>query len=307
VKTTFLFTLFFATVACSLNPPKPQGSAKEMDVPASARESNESPRQRLIILPTLAEKSGVPSPILENARRDFIQELNKEQRYLILTNQDFNQDITRMKNDQGDYDLDAISKAGAGLGATALVELKILDVTSRKLGDSMGLVRQLKYKLTAQVRVRVFSARNGKELLNQTRSADVEDTTTRFGGTPEDRSGEANQQLASQAIRSAFNMTLSAIGQMLEKLSWEGRIALISGESVYLNAGRLSGLQIGDILKVTEEGEEIYDPNTGKFIGKAPGRMKGTLEVVNYFGKDGAIAVIHSGSGFKENDRVEMY
>jgi hypothetical protein len=90
-------------------------------------------------------------------------------------------------------------------------------------------------------------------------------------------------------------------------MTWEGRIAMIAGDRVYLNAGRLSGLQINDILKVTEEGKEIYDPQTGRFIGKAPGRMKGTVEVVSYFGKDGAIAVIHSGSGFKENDRVEMY
>jgi hypothetical protein len=35
--------------------------------------------------------------------------------------------------------------------------------------------------------------------------------------------------------------------------------------------------------------------------------MKGSLEVISYFGQDGAIAVIHSGSGFKENDRIEMY
>jgi mRNA-degrading endonuclease toxin of MazEF toxin-antitoxin module len=278
-----------------------------MDVPSSARDQDEGPRQRLVVLPVIAEKSGVPTGILETARRDFIQELNKEHRYLILTNQDFNQDVTRMKSEQGDYDFEAISKAGAGLGATALIEIKIIDVTSRRVGDSVGLVRQVKYKLTAQIRVRVFSARNGKELLNQTRSADVEDTTTHFGGAGDDRGAEANQQLASQAIRNAMMMSLAAVGQVFEKLSWEGRIALITGDRVFLNAGRLSGLQIGDILKVTEEGEEIYDPSSGKFIGKAPGRMKGTIEVVSYFGKDGAIAVIHSGSGFKENDRVEMY
>jgi hypothetical protein len=82
---------------------------------------------------------------------------------------------------------------------------------------------------------------------------------------------------------------------------------MISGERVYVNAGRLSGLQVGDILKVTEEGDDVYDPDTGRFIGTAPGRLKGTIEVVSYFGKDGAIAVIHSGSGFQENDRVELY
>ncbi len=93
----------------------------------------------------------------------------------------------------------------------------------------------------------------------------------------------------------------------MEKLSWEGRVAAVAGERIFVNAGRLSGLQVGDILKITDEGDDVYDPETGRFIGTAPGRLKGTVEVVSYFGKDGAIAVVHSGSGFQENDRVELY
>jgi hypothetical protein len=38
----------------------------------------------------------------------------------------------------------------------------------------------------------------------------------------------------------------------------------------------------------------------------APGPFKGILKVVDYFGGDGAVAVIHSGAGFRERDRVEM-
>ena len=93
----------------------------------------------------------------------------------------------------------------------------------------------------------------------------------------------------------------------LGKISWEGRIAAISGDRIYLNVGRISGLEVGDLLKVSDEGDDIYDPESGGHIGKVPGRMKGTLEVISYFGNDGAIAVIHSGSGFKENDKIELY
>ncbi len=82
---------------------------------------------------------------------------------------------------------------------------------------------------------------------------------------------------------------------------------MINGDRIFLNVGRISGLQIGDILKVSEEGDEIFDPQTGNYVGKAPGRLKGTLEVVSYFGQDGAISIIHSGAGFRENDRVELY
>src|SRR5690606_25714789 len=99
-------------------------------------------------------------------------------------------------------------------------------------------------------------------------------------------------------VRKAFVSSVPNVLRAVEKLSWEGRVAMVAGERIFVNAGRLSGLQIGDILKVTEEGEDVYDPETGRFIGTAPGRLKGTIEVVTYFGKDGAIAVIHSGSGF---------
>ena len=84
-------------------------------------------------------------------------------------------------------------------------------------------------------------------------------------------------------------------------------MALVKGDRIYLNAGRISGIQIGDILKVTEDGEDVYDPESGSLIGRVPGRLKGTVEVVSYFGKDGAIGIVHSGSGFHENDRVELY
>ena len=93
----------------------------------------------------------------------------------------------------------------------------------------------------------------------------------------------------------------------IDKLSWEGRVALVTGDRIYINAGRLSGIQMGDILKILEKGQEIFDPESGGFLGDSPGRMKGTIEIVSYFGKDGSIGVIHSGSGFKENDKAELY
>ena len=88
---------------------------------------------------------------------------------------------------------------------------------------------------------------------------------------------------------------------------WEGRIAALQGERIYINVGRISGVQVGDILKVVEDGNEIYDPELGYHVGKVQGRVKGTLEIVGFFGQDGAISVVHSGAGFKENDRIEIY
>ena len=71
--------------------------------------------------------------------------------------------------------------------------------------------------------------------------------------------------------------------------------------------GQVSGVKIGDILKVVENPSEIYDSQMGYQLGKVSGKVKGTLEIISYFGQDGAVGVLHSGAGFKESDRVEFY
>lgn len=48
------------------------------------------------------------------------------------------------------------------------------------------------------------------------------------------------------------------------KLDWLGRVAKIIGTRIYVNAGRTSGINLGDILKVVTEGQEIYDPESGQ-------------------------------------------
>lgn len=107
-------------------------------------------------------------------------------------------------------------------------------------------------------------------------------------------------------IEDLFLTVASEIRWLARERSWEGRVAYIQGSRIYLNIGEKSGLRVGDILKVTELGEEVFDPQSGDFIGRTPGRVKGTIEIVGFFGEDGSIAIIHSGGGFKENDRVSM-
>lgn len=92
-----------------------------------------------------------------------------------------------------------------------------------------------------------------------------------------------------------------------EKLAWSGRVLRIDGGRVYINAGRRSGLLVGDTLKISEPLREIVDPQTGAFMGTAPGRIKGTVKLVQYFGPDGSIAVLQSGGGMQADDRVELY
>jgi hypothetical protein len=72
-----------------------------------------------------------------------------------------------------------------------------------------------------------------------------------------------------------------------------------------LNAGQKTGLKVGDVLIVQELGEEIVDPQTNVVLGRAPGSVKGEVIVTGFFGKDGSIAAIRTGTGFETNDLVK--
>ncbi len=278
------------------------------DASFQARGNDTNPRKRILVLPFIDATGGAHSDKLsKNAREALIRGLNRAEGFVIVSNADFPKDIaTYFKN--GEYDLEEMSKLGLNVGVAGIIEGKILDVKAKKIGDEVGIVREVRAQMTVSVQLKVIATKTSHMIVNEMRKADVEDSSTHYAErayTDKDLSEDPN--LVQAAVIQAFSGTVPKIVSALEKLSWEGRVALVKGERIFLNAGRLSGLQVGDILKVEEDGEDVFDPETGALIGKVPGRVKGTVEVVSYFGKDGAISVLHSGSGFKENDLVELY
>lgn len=265
-------------------------------------------KKRVIVLPFIDEKINRSQDVIHAARAAVVNRLSQTQQFVILKNSDMPKDVSSYMTENREYDLEKLAPIANSLGVAAIVEGKILEIKAKRIGDEVGLFREVKAKVETKVRIRVLSARTGRILLEEVRDGIVETTTTRVAeNAVSDRYLSEDPKLIHLSVRQAFQGALVNIAKSIDKISWEGLIAMVSGERVFINAGRVSGIQVGDILKVSEEGDEIFDPDTGVFIGKAPGRMKGTVEVVSYFGKDGAICVIHSGSGFKENDKVELY
>lgn len=298
----------FLFVACATTAENQPTIKKEIkDVSFQARKEDASPRKRLMILPFLDTNEARPQGLRDAARTEFIRELNKTGDVIVVDSKDLHLDFE--KNIQsGQYKLDEISKQAKDLGVAALLEGKVEDLKVKRKSDSVGVFRQMKTTFEAQVRVRIASARSGKDLFNTLKTVTIEESNVRVAENANaDRFFQANPEILENLLKEAFLDFAPQISDAMSKMSWEGRIAALSGDRIFLNVGRISGLQVGDVLKVSEEGDEIYDPQSGNYIGKVPGRLKGTLEVVSYFGQDGSIAVIHSGAGFKENDRVELY
>ena len=192
-------------------------------------------------------------------------------------------------------------------GINFIIFGRVIDARVREKSDEIGIVRQTKSYTESKVEVRVFDVNAGKEIYTETLNGYADDSTYRFFASDREDYLSYRRELLRYAVRVGIRKSVPKILELASKLDWVGRVAKIIGTKVYLNAGRESGINIGDILKIITEGTEIYDPETGALIGMSKGDMKGTIEIVDYFGTDGTIAILHSGGQVLEGDFVQLY
>ena len=102
------------------------------------------------------------------------------------------------------------------------------------------------------------------------------------------------------AVRAAIQQAVNFITAELARVPWEGRIAMVKEGMIYVNAGRKSGIKIGDRFIVFNEGERIIDPESGIELGSEMSRI-GEIEVVNVQEKYSKAAPI-GGAAFERNN-----
>lgn len=264
-------------------------------------------KHRLIILPIVGNAEFENAEIKAKILDAFKQNLLRSSNILPVDASELGLDLQKYTGD-GEYRLSEIVQNAKKFGATGILEGKIVDFRVKRISDSIGVVRNLKTAFQAKVRIRVQNLNSNKEVFNVTKTVELEQSDTRVAErVSADRFVEKNPDLVATIIKDAFLEFTPQLAKIFDHSEWQGRIAAIQGDRIYINVGQVSGINIGDILRVADNGDAVYDPVTGQLIGEAQGHPKGTIEVVSYFGRDGAVAIIHAGAGFKENDRVEPY
>lgn len=198
-------------------------------------------------------------------------------------------------------------REGRRLGVAVLVIGRVTRIVFRQRGDDVGLFRQKQSLAGVEVEMKLFDVQAGREIMAtlQTGEASASALLAFEGKGLENAAYRA--ELVRFATREAVSKFIPYVVKSMDKLAWQGRIARISGSKIYINAGRASGIISGDILRVLNPGEEVYDPQTGAYLGRAVGQLKGTLEIVDFMGNDGAVAELHTGGNFREGDFVQLY
>lgn len=192
-------------------------------------------------------------------------------------------------------------------GVNVVIFGRIKEARIRQKSDEIGFVRKVKSLAETYVEIKVYDVLANKELMSETLDGNISDDNLKFYQAETEDNLSYRQELLRYSVKVAVRKFVPTVVKTGSRLDWMGRVAKIIGTRIYINAGRSSGLNLGDILKVITEGQEIYDPESGAMIGMSQGEVKGTLEVVDYFGQDGAVCTLHSGGSVTEGDFVQLY
>lgn len=216
--------------------------------------------------------------------------------------------------------VEAKSAASVGklLGAQALITGDITEFTYKQssAGSKLSILKAVDSKLgakmdrlTAQVAIdlRIIDATTGA-VISSVRgqgsssatgaSADYSKTGREigFGGTKQTPLGAAS--------REAIEKGVGELVKKLRNVPWQGRVADVRGEKVYINAGSDIGIKAGMKFDVFEQGDAIVDPESGATLG-SPDKQFGQLTIIEVSPKF-AVGKMASGSAPKRNDVVRF-
>ena len=198
-------------------------------------------------------------------------------------------------------------REGKRVGVNTIIIGRISKIVFRQNREEVGILREAESAVAVDIEMKVFDAVSGREVHSAKRSGASFNTAHIVFDDDALASKAARNEIAKDAVVDAVRKLVPDAFLSMEKMDWQGRIAKLIGNKVYINAGRASGLLAGDILKVMSPGEEIVDPVTKSYLGRSEGMLKGTLEVTEFIGQDSAMTLIHTGGNFQEGDVVRLY
>jgi len=230
--------------------------------------------------------------------------LQKTGRFIIIPQQDVASILDQQAmGASGAVNPATAAKIGKILGLNAMVTGAITAYSEAEEGSDYLVYQKKKQIARVTVDYRIVDTTTGIQMVADSGQGVYEKKTGGALGLGSKSSYDAD--LRDGALRDALTKAMVNMLPQFERQEWGGRIASIKGRTVYLNAGQKTGLKVGDLLMVQELGEEIMDPQTNVSLGRAPGSIKGELMVTGFFGRDGSVATIKSGAGFKQNDLVK--
>lgn len=297
---------------CATSPPI-TGPADKPSAPAAALGRPEpqaaivtkGPKKRVAVV-KFQDKSAYGRGRLGGAIREILEtELAKSGQFIMVTRGDLDLIL-----DEQDLAKSGTVKAGTGpaggqvLGLNAIVTGAVTQFGVKQKSATYLVGASKTQTAEATVDIKVIDATTGQILLADSGTGVYEESSTQvlgIGGTK-----GYDETLEGKAFRAAVSKFIDNLIQRMASMEWTGKVAAVDAGEVTINAGRKTGLAVGDRLRVYGAGREVIDPDTKVSLGRRPGAEKGEIAVADFFGEDAAICRRVSGEGFAVNDIVKM-
>ncbi len=299
--------------ACATTPPV-TGPSDRPSAPAAVTPEAEpqapivtrGPKKRVAVI-RFQDKSAYGRGRLGGAVQDILTTELAKSDLFILVSRGADLDLVLDEQDLAKSDIireGTGPKSGEVLGLNAIVTGAVSQFGVKQKSATYLVGASKTQTAEATVDVRVVDATTGQVVFADSGMGVHEESSTQvlgIGGTK-----GYDETLEGKALRAAISKFIDNLIRQMESLPWSGKVAAVDGDEVTINAGRKTGLVIGDRLRVFGEGREVIDPDTKLSLGRKPGREKGEIVVSDFFGEDAAVCRKVSGEGFAVNDIVKL-
>ena len=224
----------------------------------------------------------------------LITELAKSGKFIVVERDKMDKLMAEQKlGMSGAIDPNTAAKVGKILGLNAIVTGSISQFGEETEGSEYLITQSKSQVVKCTVDIRVVDAETGQVLyadsgsgLSKKHTGGVLGLGTRAG---------YDETLEGDALRAAIVKFTNNIVEQVEKKPWSCRVADVDGQNIYLNAGSESGIPVGIETDGPARGQSHQGPASGLVIGNAEDKI-GEMKVVRYFGDDGSVAELKSGS-----------
>jgi len=233
--------------------------------------------------------------------------LQRTGRFIIIPQQDIESIMAQQaQGATGAVNPDTAAPMGQVMGLNAIVTGAVTAYSEAEEGSTFIVGGSHTQIARVTVDYRIVDTTTGVQLMADSGAGIYEKKTTKVLGMGSKAGYDSD--LRDGALRDALTKAMVNMMKQLGKKKWNGRIAQVDENNLYINAGQKSGLNVGTKIDVFRPGKEIIDPVTKMKLGSTERKIGQALVQQNDIGDDGdlSIAIPTSGTGFQLGDVVKL-
>ncbi len=212
--------------------------------------------------------------------KDFSTQLSdalvQSDQFIVLTRK--NLDVVMAEQDLAQSNRFAKSnaaKTGKITSAQILIKGQITEFEEQKSGGGQGLsvkgftIGTKKSSAHIGVIIQLVDSTTGEIIQSKRVEGEAKSGGLSFGyrGDFDISSSNFKKTPLGKAVQIAIDNAVDYIAKQMTNIPWRGKVVLVKDDIIFINAGKNTGINRGDIFSIYKEGESLIDPDTGMNLG----------------------------------------